>query len=211
MSGLILLSVLILVVGLGLWLLGHIRGPALQLALAALMLGGAGYALQGRPGLPGAPHTAIALAAPLPLTDPRHAIFGQFTGAERWLIIADSFASRGNTSEAVGAIRAGLKASPQDAELWTGLGNALVDHAGMLTPAANLAFDRAATLAPKHPGPLFFRGLAQARSGEQSEAIATWRRALALTPTIATYRPMIQGGIDALGRANRVDAPRTPE
>jgi cytochrome c-type biogenesis protein CcmH/NrfG len=42
-----------------------------------------------------------------------------------------------------------------------GLGNALVLHAdGMMTPAAELAFQRAAKLAPDHPGPKFFYGLA---------------------------------------------------
>jgi tetratricopeptide (TPR) repeat protein len=193
-----LLFGLIIVTGVGLWWGGRLRGAGLQLALAAMMVGGAGYALQGRPGLVGVPRQGSARTAPLPLKEPRHAIFGEFTASERWLIIADSFASRGNTSEAVGAIRAGLRASPRDAALWTGLGNALVDHAGMLTPAASLAFDRAIALAPKHPGPLFFRGLAQARSNQRDEALATWQRTLALTPPGASYRPIIEGGIQAL-------------
>jgi cytochrome c-type biogenesis protein CcmH/NrfG len=198
-TGLIPLFALIAVAGVCLWWAGRVRGAGLQLALAAMMIGGAGYALQGRPGLVGAPRQGSARSAPLPLTEPRHAIFGQFTASERWLIIADSFASRGDTGEAIGAVRAGLRASPRDAALWTGLGNALVDHAGMVTPAASLAYDRAAALAPRHPGPLFFRGLAQARSNQRKEALATWERALALTPPNASYRPIIEGGIKALG------------
>lgn len=198
MNGLVILFALIAIAGAALALLGRLRGAGLQLTLAALMLGGAGYALQGRPDLPGSPHEGNRRAPPLPLTEPRHAIFGQFNGAERWIIISEALASRGDTGEAVGAIRAGLKASPTSAELWTVLGNALVDHGGTITPAATLAFDRAEQFAPKHPGPLFFRGLAEARSGQSEAALATWRRALALTPPEASYRPLIQGGINAL-------------
>ena len=198
MSGLIVLGALIAIVAAAFWLLGHLRGAGLQIALAALMLGGAGSALQGRPGFAGSPHPGSTRSIPLPLTEPRHAIYGEFTSSERWFVISEGYASRGNTGEAVGAIRAGLKSTPLNAALWTGLGNALVDHAGTLTPAANLAYDRAVELAPKHPGPLFFRGLALARSGKREEALLLWRRALALTPERASYRGMIQGGIDTL-------------
>ena len=198
MTGLIVLGILIASIAAAFWLFGSLRGAGLQIAVAALMLGGAGYALQGRPGFDGAPHSGSTRAVPLPLTGARHAIYGQFTSSERWMVIADSYASRGNTSEAVGAVRAGLKASPTNSALWTGLGNALVDHAGTLTPAANLAYERAVTLAPKHPGPLFFQGLALARSDKRDEALLVWRKALTLTPEGASYRAMIQGGVDAL-------------
>jgi cytochrome c-type biogenesis protein CcmH/NrfG len=80
-----------------------------------------------------------------------------------------------------------------------GLGNALVDHAGMLSPAATLAFERARQLAPRHPAPLFFEGLARARAGERDKALALWDRASALTPPNASYRSIITGGIQALG------------
>ena len=200
MSGLVILFALIAIAGAALALLGGLRGPGLQLTLAALMIGGAGYALQGRPDLPGAPHQGTRRAPPLPLTEPRHAIFGQFNGAERWVIISEALASRGDTREAVGAIRAGLKASPASAELWTMLGNTLVDHAGTLTPAALLAYERAEQFAPKHPGPLFFRGLAEARAGQSEAALATWQRALVLTPATASYRPILTSGIAALGQ-----------
>ena len=201
MTGLIVLAALIASIAAAFWLLGPIRGPGLQIVIAALMLGGAGYALQGRPGFAGAPHSGSTRTVPLPLTEPRHAIYGRFTSSERWLVIADGFTSRGNTGEAVGAIRAGLKVTPRNSVLWTGLGNALVDHAGMLTPAAELAYGRAVALAPEHPGPLFFRGLALARSGKRDQALADWRQALSLTPPRAGYLQMIQGGIDALSSA----------
>jgi cytochrome c-type biogenesis protein CcmH len=196
--GFAVLLVLVAVAGAGLWWLGRLRGAALQLVLAALMLGSAGYALQGRPSLPGSPREGGRRAAPVPLTEPRQAMLGRFNQSDRWLIIADSFASRGQTGEAVGIIRAGLKAHPGDFGLWIGLGNALIDHAGMITPAASLAYAKARAIAPKHPAPLFFEGLALARSGEREQALELWRAALALTPPGTSYRPMIESGIAAL-------------
>lgn len=202
MIGFLLLLALLVTVAAGLWLFGRLRGPSLTLVLAALMLGGAGYALQGRPSLPGSPTEPGRAAPPLQLTAARQAMLGQFTSSGRWLLMADSFSSRGRTGDAVGVIRAGLKQSPEDIGLWIGLGNALVDHSGMLTPAAEFAYERARRLGPKHPAPLFFRGLALARSGEREQALELWRQALALTPPGTTYRPMIEGGIAVLeGRA----------
>ena len=202
MIGLLILLALASIVTLGLLLFGRVRGAALQLTVAALMIGAAGYAIQGRPSLPGSPTAAEGRAAPLQLTDARQAMLGQFNQAGRWLLMADSLSSRGKTGDAVGIIRAGLKQQPRDVGLWVGLGNALVDHSGMLTPAAEFAYERARQLAPRHPAPLFFRGLALARSGERERPLALWRQALALTPAGTTYRPMIEGGIAVLeGRA----------
>ena len=47
----------------GLWLLG-VRGGLLMAAAAALFIGGAGYAFQGHPDLPGAPANGNAAARP---------------------------------------------------------------------------------------------------------------------------------------------------
>jgi cytochrome c-type biogenesis protein CcmH len=199
--GLVTLLGLVLVTAAGLWWFGRLRGAALQLAMAALMIGAAGYALQGRPDLPGAPKAAGQRPGPLPLTKPRNALFGQFNAADRWLIIADAYESRGETGDAVKTLRSALRAHPNDPALWVGMGNALVDHAGMLTPAATIAFDRARAAAPNHPGPLFFQGLALARSGQRDAALALWQKALKLTPAQASYRPFIAEGITALSAA----------
>ena len=149
------LLILLLLAGLalgGLRLLG-VSGSLLAMTAAALMLGAAGYALQGRPGLGGSSAQGLAQARHLPLANARHALIGQFTRSERWLIIADSYAARGKTEDSVGLVQSGLRAHPDDYALWVGLGNALVDHAGIMTPAAELAYDRAATLAPWSPAP----------------------------------------------------------
>ena len=178
----------------------RLSGPVLTMAAAALTLGGAGYALQGRPGLAGAAAKAAAESRHLPVARARHVMLGQFTRSERWLIIADSFAARGKTADAVGLVQSGLRAHPDDYLLWVGLGNALVDHAGIITPAAELAFGRAAKLAPWSPAPPFFRGVALMRSGDGEAALAIWKDVLASAPADAEWRPLVEDGVAALER-----------
>jgi len=200
MTGMLFLLILTGVALAALRLLG-LGGPLLTMAAAALMLGGAGYALQGRPSLPGSVPNAAAQSRHLPVANARHVMLGQFTRSERWLIIADSFAARGKTADAVGLVQSGLRAHPDDYVLWVGLGNALVDHAGIMTPAAELAFDRAARLAPWSPAPPFFRGVALMRSGDGEAALALWKAVLASAPADAEWRPLVEDGVAALEKA----------
>jgi cytochrome c-type biogenesis protein CcmH/NrfG len=197
--------ILLLLAGLALAamrLLG-LTGPLLTIAAAALMAGGGGYALQGRPDLPGSPARGSPEAHFLPLAKARHALLGQFTRSEHWLIIADSYAARGKTQDAVGLIQSGLRAHPDDYVLWVGLGNALVDHAGIMTPAAELAYARAARLAPWSPAAPFFHGLALLRSGQRDAALAEWKELLAAAPAQAGWRPLVEDGVAMLEAPGR--------
>jgi cytochrome c-type biogenesis protein CcmH len=180
-----------------LWLLG-VRGAMLQLAGTALLLGAAGYAVQGQPGLAGSPRSVEQRAPPIPLTKLRHAFFGTFGPTEHWLVISESYASRGQTEEAAKALSAAVREHPGDPVLWVGLGNALTDHAGMLTPASQLAFSRAAELAPGHPAPPFFLGLALVRSGDPKDGVALWEKVLSDAPADASWRPLVEDAIRAV-------------
>jgi cytochrome c-type biogenesis protein CcmH len=197
MTGLSILALMLAATIALLWLL-RLRGPMLTLAAAALMLGAAGYALQGRPGLAGSPDLAARRDPPVPLTAARKALMGQFTAADTWITISEGFASRGQTKDAVGVMNSAIRARPTDYAMWVGLGNALSDHARTLTPAARFAFARAAALAPDHPAPLFFLGLAEARSGEPAKAIARWNEILASAPADASWRPLVENAVLAL-------------
>lgn len=198
MSGWIILALLFAVALLGLRLLG-LRGPLLQLGAAALLLGSAGYALQGSPGVAGSPRAAQAGDPPVPLTRLRHAFFGQFTGAESWLRISEALASQGDTKDAAGVLRSAVREHPGDPALWIGLGNALVDHSKGLTPASEFAFRRAAELAPGHPAPAFFMGLALARSGDRQGALILWKAVLADAPPDASWKPLVEEAVAVLG------------
>ena len=180
-----------------LWLLG-VRGGLLKAAAAALFLGASGYALQGNPGLAGAPAQKSEAADALSLRDARQAFFGRFTAAESWLGMSEALARAGEGEDAVGILQNAVHRYPNDPQLWIGLGNALVDHAHGLTPPAEFAYQRAAQLAPGHPAAPFFYGLALARSGDRQTAVQIWQRILDRAPKDASWRPMIAQGIATL-------------
>jgi len=189
----------------GLWLLG-VRGGLFKAAAAALLVGASGYALQGHPELPGAPARNGEAANVLPLAGARHAFFGRFTPAESWLTISEALARDGKGADSVGILQNAVRRYPGDAQLWIGLGNALVDHAHGLTPPAEFAYQRAAQLSPGHPAAPFFYGLALARSGDRQSAVEIWKRILERTPKDAEWRPLVEQGVSALNAPNA--APR---
>lgn len=188
-----------------LWRLG-VRGGHLTGSAAALLLGAAGYALQGSPNVAGAPAQAGRAHDVLPLTDARHAFFGHFSPAESWLRISEALARDGKSEDAVGILQNAVKRYPGDPQLWIGLGNALVDHARGLTPPAELAYRRAAGLSPGYPGPPFFYGLALARSGDRRAAVAIWQQVLKNAPKDAEWRRLVEQGVAAL--SNRPARPQ---
>ena len=203
MTGYPWLAVLALAAFALLWLI-KLRGPMLTLAAAAIAFGCAGYALQGSPALAGKPRIAAERSPPLPLSGARHALMGQFDYSDTWLNMADALASRGNTEDAARLLEAQVARHPRDYKLWVGLGNALTDHARTITPAARLAYLRAADLAPGYPAPAFFLGLAEARSGNPEQAVRLWRGILDTAPANASWRPMVEEGVALMsqGAAN---------
>lgn len=173
-----------------LWLLGLPR-MLWSFAGAALMLGAAGYALQARPDLKGQPVEAAKKAQPDEpmLRDLRGAMFGRFGYIDGYFFAADALTRGGDPDKAARLMLGGVRSSPQDAALWTWLGVSLVEADGRtVSPAAGVAFRHAVALAPKHPGPAFFYGLAYVRAGQFAAALPWWKRALALTPPDASYR-----------------------
>ena len=176
-----------------------LRGPLLTLAAATIAFGCAGYAWQGRPDRVGVPRAAGERGVPISLAGARVALMGQFDNADSWLIMSDNFARRGNSKDAAGVLGSAVREHPRDYKLWVGLGNALVDHGRGLNPAARLAFGNAAALAPDHPAPPFFLGLAEARSGNVAEALRLWRAILAKAPADASWRPLVEDAVLAVG------------
>jgi cytochrome c-type biogenesis protein CcmH len=201
-SGWVVLALLVCAVTAALWLM-RMRGSFLLLAVAFLAFGCAGYALQGSPDLPDSPRLAAPRGAPMPTAPIRHAFFGDFTPAEHWLILSESFTNRGETQDAVDVMDAAVREHPDDPQLWIGLGNALVEHAGELTPASEFAYKRAAELAPGHPAAGYFFGLALARSGDAKDAVAIWNHVLATAPAEASWRPIIEDSIVMLSGGKR--------
>lgn len=162
-----------------------------ELTGAALLLGLSGYALQGHPSQEGAPKApAESEQATREATiGQRKAMGDQTAPGQSWLILADALSRNGQFEAAAEVLSKATAKEPKSADLWVALGNALVGHSdGVITPAAQFAFQRAADIAPEHPGPPFFMGLALAQSGRLVEARALWQRLLDRSPADASYR-----------------------
>lgn len=186
---------------------------AWELTGAALLFGVAGYALQGHPGQPGAPKAPVesSEAADAALIKQRQDMGEAFGKGQSWLILADGLSRQGQYGAAAGVLRKAIAENGNDADLWVALGNALVGHSdGLITPAAQFAFQKAANIAPEHPGPPFFMGLALAQSGQLPEARAIWAELLRRSPADAPYRADLEsrlGRIDSmLGAAGQPPA-----
>lgn len=184
--------------------LGKLPAAARPLAGAAVMLGLAGYALQGSPSLPGKP---VAAPEDPPgfgdaITDQRQGMAERFGPAAQWLGMSDGFARTGKTELAAQTLEKGLERYPDNVDLWVGLGNALTAHGGgMMSPAAALAFDEAARRDPSHPAPPFFAGLALAQGGDLKGAEAVWSQLLERSPPDAPWRPDLEMRLAQLRQA----------
>lgn len=171
---------------------------------AALMLGIAGYALQGSPAQPGAPKETAPQsregAAALVAARQELARDGG-ANPSSWVMISDALARNGQYSDAAGVVLGAVEKDPKNADAWLALGNYLMGHTeGVLSPAALYAYRRAAEADPLHPGPGFFMGLALAQNGRLAEGRAMWADLLARAPQDAPWRA------DLADRLKRLDA-----
>lgn len=213
MSGWIVMLLLAGAVMLGLWRWVRRDMGLMQFLAAALLVALAGYASQGRPGLAGAPKAQAtqAMRPPSDFAQLRRELLGEFDRAGAWMTTAEAAAQSGNTLSAVKMLQGQLEQSPRDMDLWLGLADALVQHAGgMLNPAAEMAFNRAAQVAPEHPAPRFFYGLAMARMCQFEVAEQFLTEVLAMPQTTDRWRAHV-----ARERAGfvqrRAAAARSPE
>ena len=172
------LAILGFAVALGTMLLRRREGREQRVAVVVVLVAAlAGYAATGRPALPSASPQPLALDRATTLFQAeRQARFARFGPSAAWLTFTDALLRADASAMAIRALRGEIDVRPDDAELWIGLGHALAVHAGQVGDASRLAFDRAATLAPRSPHPAFFLGLTQYEAGDRAGAAATWRR-----------------------------------
>lgn len=193
---------LVVAAGLLLWLVGFPR-RLWAVPATAFMLGGAGYAWQGMPGLRGHPVAAVERQGSV---DPeivalREVFFGRFNFDFAYFTASDAMVRSGSPRAAATVMIGATRKAPQDAGLWTWAGVVLAEHDGnQISPASRFAFERAMALAPKHPGPPFFYGLAQIREGKLAEARPYWAKAVELTPADASYRGQLVARLFLLDR-----------
>ena len=165
-----------------------------SMVAAALMLGAAGYALQGEPERAGHPVVTGTTITPDDgsMIELRDKMLERYTGAAAYLVAADAMTRIGERRAAVKVLLGGIRVAPKSLVLWTGLANALAAHDGdQVSPPALFAFQQAMRIAPRHPAPPFFLGLAYVRSGNFAAGRPYWARALELTPKSVSYHDEI--------------------
>jgi cytochrome c-type biogenesis protein CcmH/NrfG len=185
---------------------------ALQFLAAALLLALAGYSWQGRPGQPGSPKSQ---EAPQAVPDDDFAtlhpdLLGRFDRASYWMTLADADRRSGNPLGGAQILESAVHNNPRSYALWIAYGYALVASNGM-SPASQLAFERARQFAPNDPGPAFFEGLALARLGDWDAAEQTWRQQLqSLGSGHPLYRAVIEERLAAIRQARASGSPVSP-
>lgn len=198
-----------------LWLGKPPRGTREALA-AVIMLGMAGYALQGQPGLPGAPANASEAKGQeaTELIMMRSDMDDQYGPAKKWLTTADAFARTGNFKLSSSFIQSGLKENPDNADLWSAMGlQLLLAGEGRMSAAAKFAFDRARKLSPEQPAPDYFEGLSALFEGQVDTTIELWQGLIANAPERAKWKPRLESQLGGLlqMRAQATDGPDAPE
>jgi cytochrome c-type biogenesis protein CcmH len=164
--------------------------------LAALALGLAGYALQGKPDMPGAPSRVVAAAEGTgeAMVDLRRTVVPErFHSRSSRLLIADALARRDRPEEAATMLRGAIREAPRDSEAWLAPATD-----GRLTPASQYAYRRAEELAPESPGVPFFVGIAQLQANNFLDARMLWGAALRRAPEGSEERAAIEARVARL-------------
>jgi cytochrome c-type biogenesis protein CcmH len=121
------------------------------------------------------------------------------------MTLADADRRRGDPHAAAARLGEAVRNNPRNAALWTAYGYALIAAGGdQPGPAAQLAFERAARLAPDDPGPRFFYALALTRMPRPEayqQAFNEWGALLPSVPQGSLYRAAIAERIEAIEEA----------
>jgi len=192
---------------------GLLAPARLALIAAGLIAAGAvGYAVVQNKSGDSEPAARAANGAPPPSVDTVIANLEQRLAAkpndpEGWRMLGWSYFETGRYAEAATATRQAIKLSPDSAELYSMLGEALV-MAGddpQIAPDARAAFARAVALDPKDPRARYFLAAAKDIDGKHQEALDDWFALLADTPADAPYAKDIREVIVNVGRERGID------
>ncbi|USI72486.1 tetratricopeptide repeat protein [Sphingomonas morindae] len=196
----------------GLFWGARLRGAALLPPLAALFVAAAGYAVEGRPDLPGAPHQDRASRglAPDTLFMVEHQRLLKVYGEPaQWAVFADGLTRAGEDGAAVSVLARAVEKYPANAALRVAYAHSLLVLAdGHMTPAVLLAFERARAVAGSDPSAAYFEGLAWFESGDPLAAEQSWRALSAALPPASPWRLVLAERLHVfdLLRAGRLPA-----
>jgi cytochrome c-type biogenesis protein CcmH len=201
MSGWIAILVIAALAAAGILAFTPQRRRLWSVVLAAVILGLAGYAWQGRPELASAPAKPIEgkLKAADALITMRAAMDANYGPAKQWLILADSYARDGNYKYAAAAINSGLRNNPTDGDLWAGLGVVLfLAGDGKMSPPAQMAFANARKYRPTHRAPDYVKGLVALFDGQPLQTLSLWQGLIDGAPDKAVWKPKLESQLNGI-------------
>ncbi len=117
-----------------------------------------------------------------------------------WLLLGRSYTAMERFDDAAAAYRRADGLRPDDPDIMTALGEALVLAAGgTVTPEALAAFRGAHALDERRPGPRFYMGLARAQAGDAHGAYDIWLALAGDSEPEAPWRPRLVAGLEEIG------------
>jgi cytochrome c-type biogenesis protein CcmH len=127
--------------------------------------------------------------------------------AAAWQKLGFAQFDAGNFAEAEVAYARATAISPQNAVLWSSLGEARVmaSDSDPMPPPALDAFHKAIALDPKDPRARYFLAVQKDLQGEHEAAIGEWLALLKDTPAGAPWDNDLQRTIEQVGKINKID------
>lgn len=128
-----------------------------------------------------------------------------------WSDLAFAYFQQGEFTDAAAAYRRALAIAPEEAVLWSALGETLVlgSQRDPLPPEALAAFQKALSFDPEDPRARYFMAAKKDIDKDHEGAIAAWLDLLADSPQGAPWEADLVRTIEQVGQMNSIDvAPR---
>lgn len=124
-----------------------------------------------------------------------------------WSDLAFALFGEGKFPDAAAAYRRALEIAPDEAVLWSALGETLVlaSERDPLPPEALAAFEKAVSLDPQDPRARYFLAAKKDLDKDHAGAIAAWLDLLADSPQGAPWEADLVRTIEQVGKVNSID------
>lgn len=127
--------------------------------------------------------------------------------ADAWRQLGWVYFESGKYGDAARAYRRATELEPENAALWSGLGEALVmaDPRDPMPREASKAFQKALALDPADPRARYFRAVEKDLGGDHRGAIDDWFALLRDTPSGAPWEKDLRRTIEQVGKINDIE------
>ncbi len=127
---------------------------------------------------------------------------------EGWFMLGRSYAVMERFDDAAAALAQATALQPQNTDVLTAYGEALVFAAGgIVTPLAAQQFETILDIDPENVAGLFYFGSAQLQAGDGSGAFATWSALATGSPPDAPWLPIVMERLELLAAELGIEAP----